>query len=152
MGLVLVLITGLSWFDSLAAVVLGVAILVSGALLMRRSLSGLMDETDPQYSRRVAEVLDASVRSGLISDYHQLRVRRANDQMWVEVHLLLPGDSPISQAHDRATRVEQSLQSCLPEFHVWVTSHMEPSDHESAHPHGHPEMTDPLEHLRSAGR
>ncbi|MBI4718000.1 MAG: cation transporter [Planctomycetes bacterium] len=147
-GLTLVVTTGLQWIDSVAAIVLGTVILGSGASLIRRALAGLMDEVDEALSQRFAEVLGQAVREGLIHDFHHLRCRQANDQIWLDVHLLVPGELQTVEAHARATKVEQRLESAFSGQRVWVTSHVEPADHVGAHPQGHPGMNDPLQPAR----
>jgi cation diffusion facilitator family transporter len=136
-GLGLVLWTGLTWIDGLVALVLGLVIVGSGGSLLRRSLAGLMDEVDQAFTGRLRDVLGGGVRDGVISDYHHLRCRQSDDQVWVDVHLLVPGELSTLEAHARATAIEQAMQRAFPELRLNVTTHIEPRDHARAHPGGH---------------
>lgn len=143
-GILLVMATGLQWLDGLAAVVLGAVILIGGLRLMREAAGGLMDEADPGLIERVVAPLQAAVRDGRISAFHQLRCRQVNDTVLVEVHMLLPGELPLDSAHARVTSVEQSLLAAFAPRPFFVTTHIEPLDHERAHPGGHENPLDPL--------
>ena len=143
-GLGLVLLTGQRWFDPAAAIVIGLVILSSGVRIIRESIRGLMDEAPADVSGRLVQVLDAAVGDGLICAYHQLRFRRVNDELWVEAHVLVPGELSVSEAHHQVDRVEDAIRARFATEAVRITSHIEPADHESAHPSGHPEIADPF--------
>ncbi|MBN4058888.1 cation transporter, partial [bacterium AH-315-J04] len=73
------------------------------------------------------------------------RCRKINNQIWIDVHVLVPGELSTLEAHGRVTQVETSLEELFPKYKVIVTSHMEPDDHEAVHPGGHDEVSDPIE-------
>ena len=143
-GVGLVAIFGVIWLDSAAAIVLGVVILWTGASLIRASFGGLMDEVDQPLVDVVVKRLQSAVEAGEIADFHQLRCRRANDAIWVEVHMLVPGVLTVEEAHRRVTRVEESLRSDFAGRTIQITTHIEPRDHARAHPDGHGKTADPL--------
>lgn len=143
-GVGLVMITGVTWLDPVTAILIGGYIMITGASLVRKSIAGLMDELDPQLSQRLVDGLKLAVREGHIVDYHQLRCRKINDELWIDVHLLVPGELTTFEAHSRVSRVEASLLGLFPRERVHITSHIEPHDHENAHPGGHVEVGDPL--------
>jgi len=142
-GVGLVMLTGVTWLDPLAALLIGFVILASGYSLIRQSFGGLMDEVDPELASRLLEGLRAAVREGRIADFHQVRCRRLNDEIWVEAHLLVAGALTTREAHARATTVERSLRALFEGQSVRVLTHVEPVEHEEAHPRGH-ELGDPL--------
>lgn len=143
-GVLLVWWTGLTWLDPVIAILAALNILRSGSGLIKDSIGGLMDQVDPTETARLVEALEASVASGQIDAYHQLRFRRVGDQVHLEVHLLMPGGLSLKEAHHRACAVEAGLAAQFPEDRVLVTTHLEPEEHDSAHPGGHPEFPDPL--------
>lgn len=143
-GVGLVMLTGINWFDPLVAICIGGYIMVTGIKMIRESFGGLMDEIDPEVSSRLVEGLRGAVDDGLIHDFHQLRCRKVNDEIWVDVHFLMPGELSTNKAHERASKVEEALRSLFPKSRFRITSHVEPSDHEAAHPEGHPGPADPL--------
>jgi divalent metal cation (Fe/Co/Zn/Cd) transporter len=67
-----------------------------------------------------------------------------HDQVWVEYHLLFPGNLTITEAHERSHAVEDRVAAFFPKDEVYVTAHLEPDHHEEAHPAGHAEPADPL--------
>jgi cation diffusion facilitator family transporter len=150
-GLGFVILTGVELLDPITALLIGVYIMITGFSLVRSSIAGLMDEVDPESSRLLVQGLHEAVRNGTIADFHQVRCRRTNDELWVDVHLLVPGDLPTVDAHARASRVEASLRSLFPHEYVRITSHVEPAEHEKAHPGGHTGPADPLKQQAELG-
>lgn len=135
-GLLLVLATGWSWLDPLTALVIGGYIMSEGFRLIRESYRGLMDEMDPAMARQINDILQAAVAEGRITSFHQLRCRQIHKDIWIEVHVLLPGDMRTDDAHDRVLTVERRLMDAFSEKRVHVLTHVEPENHEQAHPHG----------------
>ncbi|MCB9556451.1 MAG: cation transporter [Deltaproteobacteria bacterium] len=135
-------LTGRNWLDPAFAGLLGVWVLISGVQLLRDAYFGVMDRADPDHTEALIARLDDAVRCELIAGYHQLRHRAIDDDMWVEVHLLLDGETSTHEAHQRATEVESTLRAALPAHRIAVTSHVEPVAHHRAHPSGH-EQRDP---------
>nr|CAI78876.1 predicted Co/Zn/Cd cation transporter [uncultured bacterium] len=151
-GVGLVLLTGVEWLDPLAALLIAGGIMASGVVLVRRSYAGLMDEVDPDSSRRLIQELQEHVRTGRITGFHQLRCRRTNDEFWIDVHLLFPGEVSTAAAHACVSQLEDSLRALFPREKVHVTSHVEPADHAAAHPDGHADVSDPLGPTTGEGR
>ena len=143
-GLGLVTLTDATWLDPLAALIIGGIIMASGISLVRGSYAGLMDTVDPDVSQRLIEHLQMQVREGTIAGFHQLRHRRVNNEYWIDVHLLVPGEIPTVAAHDRVTALEESIGKLFPNDKVHITSHIEPAEHGTAHPDGHEGLSDPL--------
>jgi cation diffusion facilitator family transporter len=144
LGVGLVLLTGLTWLDPVAAMCIGVYIMATGAKLIRKAVAGLMDQVDPDVSRRLIDGLQQAAREGVIVDFHQLRCRQINDELWVDVHLLVPGELPTAEAHARVTQAEQSIRDLFSSSRIHITSHAEPAEHTAAHPGGHAGVSDPL--------
>src|SRR5690606_20022753 len=72
-GLLLMHVTGLQIIDVLLAIGLGLYILFSGYKLLRKSIGGLMDESDTELLDRVVSVLQRNRQDAWI-DVHNLRV------------------------------------------------------------------------------
>ena len=133
-GIGLVWATGLLWLDPLVAILVGANIIWTSVRLLRRSYEGLMEKVEPDDTARIVERLQEAERRGTVTGWHQLRHRRINDQVLIEVHLLFPSDMSITDAHTRATLVETSIRALFPKDDVLVTSHLEPDTHEHHHP------------------
>lgn len=138
-GVGLVMLTGQTLFDPAAALLIGVLILASGLRLLREAFGGLMDEVAPEIIDQLADELQRQKQAGQIAGFHQLRCRLTNDQLWVDLHVLIPGDIPTREAHRRVTELEKALHGLPIEHQLRVTSHIEPADHAAAHPAGHEE-------------
>lgn len=143
LAMLLVRWTGALWIDPVIALALCLWILATGVRLLLRSYNGLMDRADFGTSQKIRQQLQSCVEQGLISEFHQLRHRRVEGQVWIDVHLLVPGELRVDDAHQQVTEVENQLQRALPNNQVMVSSHLEPADHSQAHPEGH-EAADPL--------
>lgn len=131
-GLVLVLVTGWKPFDPIVAILVALNILWSGWDLVRRSVTGLMDYSDP----RVAGELEPRVSAiceQLGIQYHQLRFRDSGQRVLVDLHVLVPAAMSVGEAHQRATTLEEQLADRVP-FDVEVATHIEAlEDHADVH-------------------
>ncbi|HEY9722255.1 MAG TPA: cation diffusion facilitator family transporter [Oscillatoriaceae cyanobacterium] len=146
LGVLAVWITRVPWLDPVVAILAGLNIFRAAVGLLRQFVEGMMERANPRETARIVAALRRAVEEGRISDFHQLRHRRVNDQVYIDLHLLFPGRWTITRAHDCASQVEEALRGLFPRDKVFVTSHLEPADvaHEAAHPGGHDEFPDPL--------
>lgn len=122
-GVALAVATGWAWLDPALAGLVALNVLWSGFMLVRHSMSGLMDEAAP------ADVL-ARIRQ-LVSQHavgaieaHDLRTRHAGRSTFIEFHLVVPGDMTVAQAHAICDRIEEALQADVDG--AVVTIHVEP--------------------------
>ena len=143
-GVGLVWATGVTWLDPAVGLLVAANILWTASRLLRRSIYGLMDEADPDATQALLDELTEAKADGTIAEYHQVRHRRSGDQVWVEYHLMFPGDMSIRAAHARSHEVEDRVDALFPDDEVHVTAHLEPRRHDEAHPDGHREPIDPL--------
>ena len=66
-----------------------------------------------------------------------MRARLVNDEIWLEMHVLVDGSIPVTQAHDAVTRFEKELDRSMSSHRLRISSHIEPAEHNRAHPEGH---------------
>ncbi len=125
-GLVLVRLTGWYWMDGLAACVVGVNILVTGFRLIRKAYQGLMDQADPDVLDRITAVVAAHRRPVWI-DIHKLRAWRAGSRIHIDLHLILPRQMSLVDAHAEADDLEKAILREV-EGAVSVLVHMDPCD------------------------
>ncbi len=129
-GVVLVVVTGRLWLDPLLAVAAALYILASGLLVVRNSVSGLMDAAPaPAVVERI-RALVASHAEGAI-EAHDLRTRHAGRLTFLEFHLVVPGAMSVSAAHDICDRLEAVLRTDMDG--LVVTIHVEPDDKAKHH-------------------
>ena len=122
--------TGWVWWDPIAAILAALNILRVGYKLIRESLGGLLDESDPAIEQKIRDLLDEEAgKLGL--SYHNLRHRHSGRTHWVEFHLVFDDAMTVGEAHSSATRIESSVAAMLqPDGRV--ISHLEPrsAEHE----------------------
>src|ERR1039458_9760442 len=135
-GLGLVLMTHWKPFDPLVAIVVAANILWSGGRLVWHSAAGLLDYSDPETGRRIRERLDA-ICSELNIEYRGVRFRTTGYRQIIEVHLLFPRLTSVSEAHALATVLEERLPNEL-RVPAEVITHLESSeDHALVHHQQH---------------
>lgn len=131
-GLVLVEVTGATAFDSIAALLVAGAIVITGIRLARRSGRVLMDEAlpDPELDR-IEEVI-AAARPPAMAGYHKLRGRRAGSRRHVDLHVQFRAGTSLEDAHREAHRLRDAIEAEIPGAEVLI--HVEPEG--SYHPRG----------------
>ena len=123
-GLTLVEITGAVALDSITAIVVAVAIVVSGIRILRRSSGVLVDESLPESEMDQIVGAIAAARSPEIAGYHELRARRAGRARYIDLHLQFRSGTSLEEAHSLAHRVRDAIVAELPSAQVLV--HIEP--------------------------
>jgi len=115
--------------DRLLGLGVGVWIGWIGFELSRKAVSPLLDAQLPAAElERIAEILHSE---DLIIGYHKLRTRKAGAHRHVDVHLFLPPEMSLMDAHELADRVEDRIRA---EFdNVYVLTHVEPADDHEHH-------------------
>ena len=116
----LVWATGWLWLDGLVACLVGVNIAWAGVGLVRRSVSGFMIESDPALLEQICALLRENREPAWI-DIHRLRAIKAGRRVHVDLHLILPRDMTLAEAHRHVDAMEQLLLSRLgPEADVMI--------------------------------
>jgi len=126
-GVLLAITTGWWVLDPIMAALVAVNVLWSGFRLVRESLSGLMDEA-------VSEEILATIRSIIASEAngavqaHDLKTRHAGSAVFIEFHLVVPGDMTVFDAHEICDRIEAALKSAVSGARISI--HVEPEHKE----------------------
>lgn len=108
-GLALIMFTKVQWLDSAVAILIAIIILVTGYKLVRRSLSGIMDETDMQLLNDVIAYLQANRHPQWI-DLHNLRVMQYGDVMHLDAHMTLPWYYSVKDADAEIHVLEEMIK------------------------------------------
>lgn len=117
------------YWDPLAAMLAALNILRIGWKLIRDSLGGLLDETEPEMEQKIRELLDKQTSERGLS-YHNFRHRHSGRTHWVEFHLVFDDHLTVGDAHHVATEVEANVAKLLhPDGRV--ISHLEPRSAET---------------------
>ncbi len=90
-GLALVLVTHNKWvwLDSAVALCFSIIIIITGYKVIRRSISGIMDEMDITLLKEVIDLLQEK-RVAQWIDLHNLRVIQYGSLMHIDAHMTLP--------------------------------------------------------------
>jgi cation diffusion facilitator family transporter len=127
-GLVVVGITGWSILDPIVGLIVGANIIRTGLQLARRSASGLMDAALPTSALEAIQgVISKYSEKGVT--FHALRTRQAAARQFVSVHMLVPGNWTVHDAHHIAEDFEADIRAALGGV-VTVFTHMEPVEDE----------------------
>ncbi len=120
--------TGWTYWDPIAAMLAALNIMRVGVKLIRESLGGLLDESDPTTEKQICDLLDREVKERGLS-YHNLRYRHSGRTHWVEFHLVFDDALTVGEAHEAATEVEARVADLFQPLGR-VISHLEPKSAE----------------------
>jgi cation diffusion facilitator family transporter len=127
-GLAVIMFAPPTWIilDPLIAILVAVNITLTGVSLLRRSISGLMDQRLPH--EELDHIKQSILRhaGGEKHVYHGLRTRKSGSRRFIDFHLLLPGSTTVKESHDLCCRIEDDILALLPR--AQVTIHVEPRE------------------------
>jgi cation diffusion facilitator family transporter len=122
-GLILIHFTGLTILDPIIAIAVGLVILNAAFDLLKRSFADLIDHSIPESDEnRITEII--CEHSSDYAGFHGLRTRRSGPEIFIEFHLVVPGEVSVTQSHDLADHLELDLLVEYPRANV--TIHIEP--------------------------
>ncbi len=108
-GLILLKLTHWLWIDSIVALLFAAIILVTGYRVVRKSLSGIMDEADETVVNEVIQFLQHHRRPQWI-DMHNLRVLQYGDVLHIDAHMTMPWYYTVKDSEQEIHDVEQLIQ------------------------------------------
>jgi cation diffusion facilitator family transporter len=121
-------LTGWQTLDPIVAIVVALNIIWTGFQLVRRSVSGLMDEAlEEQELKLIQQVMDKYREKSV--NFHALRTRQAAARRFMSVHVLVPGEWTVHDAHHIVEDFEQDIRNALGGV-ITVFTHLEPAEDE----------------------
>ena len=127
-GVALAGVTGWNFLDPLVAIIVALNIIWTGIRLVGRSVSGLMDAALPEPEQTlIQEVMEKYRQKGV--GFHALRTRQAAARRFISVHILVPGEWTVHDAHHLAEDFEADIRAALGSV-VTVFTHIEPAEDE----------------------
>ena len=109
--------------DPIAAVIVSIFIIKTALSLMKQASDELLEKSLPEETeRKIKEIAEAEAG---VSGIHNLRTRRIGNRISIEMHLRMPGDLTLYEAHRRATDIEQELR-CHFGDGTYINLHIEP--------------------------
>lgn len=127
-GVAIAGITGWNILDPIVAILVALNIIWTGFQLVRRSVSGLMDEALPEPEQKLIQQVMAKYRARGVS-FHALRTRQAAARRFISVHVLVPGEWTVHDAHHIAEDFENDIRATLGGV-LTVFTHLEPAEDE----------------------
>jgi cation diffusion facilitator family transporter len=112
-GLALVEWTGETWIDPVVALIIAVAIVITGVRLLRGSWRELVDESlPPGELESIREAVESFGPRG-VAGYHKLRTRRAGRQRYVDLHVQFRSGTSLEDAHATAHELQDAIRRRL---------------------------------------
>jgi cation diffusion facilitator family transporter len=108
LGIVLIIFTKITWIDGVLSIVFAFILIYHGYKLVRKSVAGLMDETDRKSIEEILHVLLHS-RKDIWIDVHNLRVQHYGANWHIDCHLTLPYYLDLRQVHDEV----EGFRDCM---------------------------------------
>ena len=126
-GLILVMVTGLTILDPIVALLVALLIVRTAFLTIKRSLGDLIDVKLPADEEGIIRSCMLEHGGALVS-FHKLRTRKSGIQRYIDLHIVMPKDTTVEDAHRMCDHLEKDIGDRL--RHANITLHVEPCDDE----------------------
>ena len=104
-GLLVIHFTGIYFLDSILSISMGLYIIYHGYILVRRSVGGLMDESDLNVVNNVISILNENRHDAWI-DIHNLRTQSYGHELHIDCHVTLPYYYELNKVHDEISQID----------------------------------------------
>jgi len=126
-GLVIIRFTELSILDPIIALGVALLILKTGYDVARRSMGGLIDTRLPQEEEDI--IADCiTEHTSELAGFHEVRTRKSGSWRYIDLHLVMPSDASVEEAHRMCDHLEQDIKNQLPNTNIVI--HVEPCNQE----------------------
>jgi cation diffusion facilitator family transporter len=119
-GLGLIMVTGINWLDPVVAIFVALFIIRESYYLLKRAFTPLLDTA---WGDNEIEELEKTLNSLEVS-YHDLRTRVAGNYRFIDLHIQIPENVSVGNAHQYCDKIENELTSNYK--NLTVTIHVEP--------------------------
>jgi len=113
-GLLLIYFIKVEVLDSALSIAVGLYIVYSGYKLVRKSVSGLMDEADFEVVNDIIKILNDKRKPEWI-DVHNLRAQKYGNELHIDCHMTLPNYFDLNKVHEEVSLVDKLINT---EAHV----------------------------------
>lgn len=103
-SLVIVYFTKIYWIDSVVALIFGFYIIFVGYKIVRKSLSGIMDEQNPELLQNIIDLLEKNRHTEWI-DIHNMKIQQFGSSLHIDAHITLPYYYSLREAHQEMEKV-----------------------------------------------
>lgn len=124
-GLVLIHFTRWQIFDPLLAIIVALMILKASYDLTKRSISWIMDV---KLSDNEEELIKSIITEHYsdFAEFHNLRSRMSGAERFVDLHLVVPKNQPVIEAHDFCDHLEKDIKEKISNLSILI--HIEPCE------------------------
>lgn len=131
-GIVVTKITGISIIDPILALVLATYVIIHVFKVLVDSVNYLIDakiedEKLNDIESIISNVIEEEDSNNVVS-YHRLRSRRAGKRCFVDVHVTVPKDLTVEEAHRICEKIENRMREKHPDTDI--TIHIDPDKRE----------------------
>jgi cation diffusion facilitator family transporter len=125
-GLIIVRFTGIDMIDDILAIIVALFILKVGFDVLRNSFGGLVDVKLPEEEENAIKAAITEHFGGEVVSFHKLRTRKAGSQRYIDLHLVMPRNITLEEAHRMCDHLEKDVRQRL--IKTDVTIHVEPCE------------------------
>jgi cation diffusion facilitator family transporter len=111
-GILIIYLSKLYWLDSVISILLGIYIIYSGYKLTRRSVGGLMDESNIELVNNIVKLLQENRRSPWI-DVHNLRVQQYGADVHMDCHFTFPYYYDLNKVHHEISEIDAMINRTI---------------------------------------
>ena len=104
LSLVIVYFTKWYWMDSIVALLFGGYIIFVGYKIIRKAISGIMDETDEELLQEIVDILETHRHIEWI-DVHNMKIQQYGANLHIDSHITLPWYYSLREAHNEMEKV-----------------------------------------------
>ena len=124
-GLVLIKVTGNPIFDPIVAIIVAIVIIKASFDLTKRSVSGIMDvKLSDKEENMIKSII--SEHYSEYAEYHDLRSRMSGAERFVDLHLVVPKNQPVVDAHEFCDHLEKDIKEKISNLSILI--HIEPCE------------------------
>ena len=107
-GIILIKLTEIYWLDSVISIFLGLYIIYNGYKLTRRSIGGLMDESNVDLVATIIDILQKNRKDPWI-DVHNLRAQQYGADLHIDCHITLPYYFDLNRVHQEISEIDKMI-------------------------------------------
>lgn len=123
-GIAIIYFTKYYILDSIISILFACYILYNGYFLIRLSVAGLMDESNPEALAKVVSILKANKRDNWI-DIHNMKIQKYGPDVHIDCHITLPYYFNLQKVHNEIKDLEEVLSNKF-ESNLEVFTHADP--------------------------
>lgn len=124
-GIAAAILLGGTWavLDPIVAAAVSIVIILTAAKMLREALQDLLERSlPPEQEQRIRDLVALDDN---LTELHHLRTRRVGNVPSIEMHLRMPGNTSLNEAHRHTVLLEQRLRQAFgPD--TLINIHLEP--------------------------